>query len=212
MPARNSCNQMYDLKTFLPSNYRTDLSSVKWEDSVVVFGCSMVYGVGLEEFNSLTFHLSRLLKCPVVNMGVNGSSMNFSLHNQLVLHKSYPRPKAVINIWTEYSRSSYYNRDYISNYDPWNITLNSYGDIWTKDPAHSKTQAIMTQHIARTLWKDIPYYEATFFRETEQLLGCDLLLSHANESDYADDGIHPGPVAIHKSARFISKRARFKFS
>jgi len=212
VPTGDTCYKMYDLKTFLPATYRTNLNSVDWKESVVVFGCSMVYGEGLEEKDSIPFHLSNMLNCPVINMGVTGSSINFSLYNQLALYNQCSAPKGVINIWTEHNRSSYYTKNSIVNYGPWNTTMHSYGDLWTADSVHGETQAIMAQVILKNLWKDVPYYEATFFKKTQQLLGCDQLVGHMNDTDYASDGEHPGPLATYKCAEYITERSGFNFS
>ena len=199
---------MYNLKNFLPYSYRTDLENADWRESIVIFGCSMVYGEGLELEDTIPYHINKQLNVPVVNMGVIGSSMYFSLYNQMVL-KNISQPKAVINIWTEYSRIPYFKTDRVDNYGPWNIGKNNFGDLWTTDNSNAVAHALMIQQSSKALWKEIPYYEATFFKPTQAILNCDQLLGHATKDDYAKDRIHPGPIATKMCADYIISRANF---
>jgi len=208
LSARHTHYKMYNLKNFLPYDYRTDLKDINWEESIVVFGCSMVYGAGLDLEDTIPYHINKQLDVPVVNMGVVGSSMYFSLYNQMVL-KNIAQPKAVINIWTQYTRVPYFKTDQVVNYGPWDTEQNSFGDLWARDDSNAVAHALMIHQSSKELWKEIPYYEATFFRPTQTILNCDQLVGHANDTDYARDGIHPGPIATKMCADYIISRANF---
>jgi hypothetical protein len=204
----------YNFKTFLPTGhtgyvvnsagYRTtEFDTIDWQESVVIFGCSMVFGEALDEEHTITSQLSRLIDHPVVNMGVIGSSIQHSVHNQLILKQNFPAPRAVINMWTEYSRCTLYN-NMPNTYGPWNTDKGSYGDLWNQDPINSQVHALLMQSISRQLWKDIQHYEATFFTSTQGVLNCEQFSGHLTETDYAKDGQHAGPLATNFVAETLA--------
>jgi hypothetical protein len=186
--------------------YRTaEFKKINWKDSVVIFGCSMVFGEGLDEEQTISYKLSKLINLPVINMGAIGTSIQFSLHNAVILKENFPTPKAVINLWTERNRSIYYSLPVPMNYGAWNTLEGSFGDLWNQDDNHSKIHAMLAQSISKQLWKDTVYYEATFFKATREVLKCPHLRGHLNSTDYARDNQHPGPLATTAVAKRLAK-------
>jgi len=204
----------YNFKTFLPTNtnycvnsagYRTDeFDTIDWKKSIVIFGCSMVFGEGLDAEQTISYQLSKLLNCPVINMGVTGSSIQYSVHNQLILKQNFPTPCAVVNLWTEYSRCTLYSK-MPNTYGPWNTDKGSYGDLWNQDPINSQVNALLMQSISRQLWNNTQHYEATFFTSTQSVLNCEQLNGHLTDTDYANDGQHPGPLATQAVSELLAK-------
>ena len=91
--------------------YRTkEFNKINWKKSIVVFGCSLVYGVGVSEKDTIASQLSEITGHYVVNMGVNGSSPQFSVHNLICLLQHY-KPKAIAIGWSDASRVPLYLKD-----------------------------------------------------------------------------------------------------
>jgi hypothetical protein len=69
-------------------NYRApEWDSIDWENSVVMFGCSQVFGVGVDEDQTLGYYLSELLNKPVINLGIpGGSSMALWINTEKLLN------------------------------------------------------------------------------------------------------------------------------
>ena len=66
-------------------SYRTEqFADIDWANSVVIFGCSAVFGVGVDDADTISSQLSTLMNCPVINMGVGGSSITYALHNSII--------------------------------------------------------------------------------------------------------------------------------
>lgn len=205
----------YNFKTFLPTNtnYRVNSSgyraaefdTIDWKESIVIFGCSMVFGEGLDEEQTISYQLSNLLNCPVINMGVTGSSIQHSVHNQVILKKNYPTPRAIVNLWTEYSRCTLYGDSTPTTFGPWNTDNGSYGDIWNSNPVNAQVNALLMQTISRQLWHNTEHYEATFFRSTQGVLDCEQLNGHLTDVDYAKDGQHPGPLATQAVSELLAE-------
>ena len=79
-------------------NYRTDdFRKIDWLNSVVVFGCSNVFGIGVDDTDTVSFNLSKLINRPVINMGCPGTSIKFSFHNNLILKNHYQSLEQKIN-------------------------------------------------------------------------------------------------------------------
>jgi hypothetical protein len=178
--------------TYNKDFYRTgEFKNLDWANSIVIFGCSNVFGVGQDEYDTVSSTVERLVGMPVINMGVGGSSINFSLHNSIIMSREYPTPKAVVHLWTEESRCVYYSKKKLFNLGSWNRRERyDYFNAWTADPYNYKTNALFASLISQQLWEGkCKYYEASYFEETSKTLKCDKLKS----IDLSRDIIHYGP-------------------
>jgi len=168
--------------------YRTEeFEKIDWAQSVVIFGCSTVFGTGVSDDHTIDYFLSKILGIPVINLGVASTSIAYSLHNSLILSEYYPTPKAVVNLWTEYSRTAYYLDNRVDNKGVW--TEDHFTQEWLHYDSNSATHAIFAQMTSHLLWKNkSAYYEASFFPGTAILFHCD----HLPVFDQARDLIHYG--------------------
>lgn len=176
--------------------FRTSpFSKIDWANSIVVLGCSNVYGVGLAVEDTMCSQLEKILNIPVVNLGIPGSAVDLVCWNSLILHNYYPRPKAVIQIWTGLSRySDYIQREAWVSYSP-------------RDPGYYNrlNWDMRSQYYIeadRTLWKNkTMYYEGSFFRDTAAMTGVsDLAGDHR-----ARDLLHPGIESNRSAAENIAE-------
>jgi hypothetical protein len=182
--------------------YRTaEFNTIDWGNSIVIFGCSNVFGVGVDDKYTLATQLSELVNKPVINMGVGGGSITFSLHNAIILRDHYPTPLAVINLWTDYSRTVYYHKKKVTACGSWNIETNNYMHSWAAEDSHGKTHAIFASKTSKLLWENTKYFEGSYFNQTAQLLSCKLM----DHKEDARDGLHYGNSTHHRSAVTIAE-------
>jgi len=183
--------------------YRTkEFDSIDWANSVVIFGCSEVFGTGVDESHTVASFLSDLIKLPVINLGVSGSSIMFSLHNSLLLNNLYPTPKAVVHLWTEYSRVISYDTHGLTHHGSWDLDKDNYMIEWAFDDINPATYASFCQMTSHQIWKDkTVYYEATPFPATATLFDCE----HLIKVDHARDLVHSGIVSKKAMAMKIAK-------
>lgn len=193
------------------SNYRTaEFKDIDWSESVVVFGCSNVFGTGLDEEDTITSCLSKIINRPVINMGVAASSMYFSLNNSVILNEYYPTPKGIVQLWTNIDRITYYRKNKIDHLGGWILEgipseKSGFYGAWALDEVNIKTNALFAQMISRQLWRNhCSYYEATFFEGTAKTLKCDLF----RHLDHARDLIHPGRKSAEQAAIKIAKNLK----
>jgi hypothetical protein len=186
--------------------YRTyEFETIDWEKSVVIFGCSNVFGVGLAESDTVSAQLSLLINKPVINMGVGGTSLMYNLYNSVILLAGYQTPQAVIQLWSNYDRCTYFKEDEIVYGGAWNMKMGDYMNVWNQDPANPQTNAIFASKIFKQLCNGkTKYYEASFFKDTAELLECDQLVYNND----ARDLIHPGINSAYLAAVRIAENLK----
>lgn len=182
--------------------YRTkEFKNIDWANSVVLFGDSFVFGVGVDDRETISYQLEQIIGRPVINMGVGGTSMCYSLNNSSILRDGYPTPKAVVHLWTNYDRTTFYRKRSLISCGAWNVGDFSFTKEWTSDVHHGMTNALFIAKISRWLWKDTKYFEASYFKETAKLLKC----PYIETLDKARDIIHAGKESHLKAAKTIAK-------
>lgn len=184
--------------------YRTkEFEKIQWEKSIIIFGCSFVFGAGVNEDETISSYLEDIFQCPVINMGIGGSCNQLIFHNSLVLLENYPPPKSIIFCWTSFLRYlkyntfndaklmgewSYYDKD--EDYDKsYNSIMNSF--------LHTKSTIKMWEN--RTKVSNF-----SFFLQTSNLIKCPIL-SHQLITETSRDFSHPDPTSNLNIAKFISK-------
>jgi hypothetical protein len=170
---------------------------INWANSIVMIGDSIVEGIGLPLEDTTVKKLEQELGIPVVNLGVSGSAIDGACINSLILHNNFPRPKALVHLWTSLYRYTQFNssqkKGSIKNFLP---RRSGYIDLGWEERSKFYIQA------DRQLWKDKTiYYEATFFQDTAKQLGFEVL----PEIDLARDQDHPGPRSCELAAKRIAK-------
>lgn len=184
------------------SNYRTiEFDSVDWANSIVIFGCSNVFGVGVAEDETVSHYLSEIMGRPVINLGAGATSITFSFHNSVMLSQGFPTPWAVIHIWSEISRSILYTKTGLLHFGAWNIGIHPYAKQWNIEHHNPSTQAIFISLASNSMWKNkTKFVEASYFKETAKVLDCIYL----ELIDNARDIMHPGLNTNQLTANILS--------
>jgi len=174
------------------------MSHIDWQKSIVVFGCSNVYGTGLAEEDTLCSVMSKITGMPVINLGIVGSAVDMAVFNSFYLYKNLPHPRAIIQIWTSLHRYTFFN---------FNGDVNKH-NINQKNYIHKMNWTARNKiHIEqdRELWKnsDTIYHEASFFENTAKNK-----IQFLNSYDTARDLSHPGIESNKQAARQIVKELR----
>ena len=98
------------LYTVNSQGYRCpEFETIDWERSILIFGCSNVFGVGASDEATVSSQLQLLVNRPVINLGQGATGYSFNWMNSTILKECGVRPKAVVYIWPEYSRQSIFN-------------------------------------------------------------------------------------------------------
>jgi hypothetical protein len=165
--------------TLNSSGYRTkEFDDIDWKESIVMFGCSQVFGIGVTDEHTIPYFLEQLSGRPVINMGIGGSSIQTVLHNSIILNDSkYPTPKAVVNMWTDLNRYQLYENNFAINVGTWRNSNDKF-----RTPDNMIPFNLMNIKMVRNLWKNKTiYYECSGFgqekiiNKLDSIIRCDSL-------------------------------------
>lgn len=173
------------------------LNKVVWEDSVVVFGCSNVKGTGHPIEDTICYILEETLGIPVVNMGISGGGIDITCWNSLILHDHYPKPKAIVHIWTALDRYAEYNGEL-------SMILHHSNKKYCHNHTWSERSKLYVK-ADRALWKNkLPYYECAMFTHVAKELEVDFY----DQVDDARDICHPGTKSYRIAVKGIAENLK----
>jgi hypothetical protein len=187
--------------------YRTEeFDNIDWKESIVIFGCSFTFGIGVTDEHTISYFLEQLSGRPVINMGIGASSIQTALHNSIILNDSkYPTPKSVVYLWTGLDRCHLYENNYVNHFGAWSLK----NDFTAKQ--NIVPFNLMNIKIIRNLWKNKTiYYEGSNFGQ-EKLINA---LDSENHCEFlpgdkfARDLMHCGPVSNRNIAEKIYKKIK----
>jgi hypothetical protein len=194
--------------TLNSQGYRTkEFKEIKWEDSIVIFGCSHVMGAGLDDGDTISSNLERLIGLPVINMGVCGSSVDYNITNQTILRSYYPRPRAVVNLWPNIDRGTWFHQHTVEHLLPYSLKYNPNENnklifALNEDRYHQIVRGNIHRLIAEQLWKhDGLYYDATTNIIDAEALSCDFFYRDNNARDCSHFGKDCSVVIAGKIAK-----------
>jgi hypothetical protein len=201
---KQSSDWIYRFKKIIYRNNNLGFRSkpfdqVNWEESIVVLGCSNVYGTGLAEEDTVSNKLEEILKIPTINLGVPASAVDLSCWNSLILHEKNYRPRAVVQIWSDLAR---YTDKFGNILRPFGAGSNSY--ISELDWTERSKFYIMSD---RALWRGkAAYHEGSFFPDTANTLNIDSFRCDDCARDLAHPGIESARIAAERIAESLKKQ------
>ena len=192
-------------------HYRTsNWSDCNWNNSVLVFGCSFVFGVGVGEDDTLCYQLSKNLNLPAINLGQPGVGINFIWANSVLLKSQRVVPKACVYVWPDISRQTEFLSPYeIDNHGAWNIEDSAFGKMSLNETHNLVYYGYMIKNL-KLLW-NCPVIDATFYKNISKTYQCDFIeyLDQARDISTLPNGfrsVHPGPNSLKQGADIITKR------
>jgi hypothetical protein len=179
-------------------------TDIDWGESVVILGCSYVYGIGLAEDETISSQLQNILKRPVVNLGVPSSGPTFAMHNSILLNKNFTTPWAVVSLWSDWYRiHEFVNENHINHYTATSDhTAGSFPCMWGNSIVNPEMHSYFSIIATREIWKSKTRYKSYSFWEpiedTTKAIRQKL-------NDYARDMGHPGSESAVLAATMIAE-------
>jgi hypothetical protein len=184
-----------------------------WQNSIVVLGCSCVFGVGVSDDETLTHYLSKITGRNVINLGIGGGSNQLILDTSLTMKRNYGNPYSLITMWTCMDRLPYYGDGELYHIGLWNHILNSYDinasrykmifDNFYEDKGHENVTFYNIVQAMRAIWEDkTKYFEGSFFEPTAHY---GQLPDYFPFSNNGRDLLHPGAFDHKKTANEIAE-------
>lgn len=188
--------------------YKT-FDNFDWNNSIVVLGCSMVYGQGLTNEQTVAHQLELKLNIPCINLGVQGASPMYIWSELTDILDLGIKPKAIVVVWSDPSRFIEYLGTDVKNYTVTSAELPTATTIAKEWIAHEHQgfefakRAIIS---SRVMCKDIPYFDYAWFHNKQ----LDLFNLSIYTCDSSTDRSHPGPLSYEKWAEHIANDIRCK--
>lgn len=189
---------------------------IDWANAIVLIGCSVTFGAGLAEDETIGYYVSQLTGRPTVNLGFPSGSNQLLLNNAAALRNHYGQVYAVAINWTTLDRFHFYG--------PYSHTVG----LWTEPDAEADgvnlydlykarnyseldrdIEAYYQAQCARAIWQDrTRYVTLSYFAQTAHYTRSDIYVRKINVplEQRARDLIHPGPEASRDAARLIVAR------
>jgi len=181
---------------------------IDWSESVVLFGDSWAFGLGLDSESTISSRLSdELGGIPVINLGQTGVSWTFNWINSVRMIDAGIRPRAVVYIWPGIRRYSRLISDKVAcSGGVWDVDKPGISREYTLDTVHSKNMSIEILRTVRTLWSCPQLHYA--WREDVSDISSEIEM--LTNIDKARDQIHPGPKSTAAWARNMARKLSAK--
>jgi hypothetical protein len=166
-----------------------------YESAVVLYGCSVIWGQGLERQQRLGYQLEQLIDQPVIVAARPGTGPLHHSESQRLIHQQH-RPCLEIVCWSAAQRVTVDGVDY----GAWR-----WKPEFNQDPEHWLTVADQARQAMQDrsprLW-EYSWYKPLIKRWSVQSW------RRRDWEDLADDQAHPGPRAVYKFAQELAARIR----
>ena len=204
---------MYSINS---NGYRCpEWKDVCWRESIVVIGCSVVMGVGVDDIDTLSVRLEEQLDTPVINLGIGGSSNQLMLYNSLCLIENNIKPKAVVAVFSDPSRVSIFNEHRAQPVGSWvhDRTLyrpkeeQDFYNFWAGTSNNADIHGTMSATAVELAWKSqgVPFLGLQVYGEWCPDMGYQRL---TDPVDLARDLQHAGVATQKKWAKELAPLIR----
>ena len=114
-----------------------EFDKIPWDKTVVMFGCSNMFGIGLALKDTIPAQFTALTGIPAINLGVPGSSLQYSMYNSAIFKKLYPKPRAVVVDIPDASRCALFLPEGDLSFRPvhcgsWTEDMSGLGKSWRR--------------------------------------------------------------------------------
>ena len=102
------------------SGYRThEWKDIDWKNAIVVLGCSIVFGVGLAEEETMCYQIEKITGRQTINLGYPGGSNEVIINNCASLINNFGAPHTIVIGWTFPDRFRFYEKDNFTDIGVW---------------------------------------------------------------------------------------------
>ena len=174
-------------------------SAINWSNSILLFGCSFIYGVGIDDKETCANHLHLRSGCEMVNLGMPGSSSMFQWINSSILCANRIQPRAVIYLWPDASRTTELltNQQYV-NTGAWSAERREFGTDWALHASHGSEYLKHAMVSVTAMWQCSTLHYTLDHRTADQIETIRHLGSYVSGPNWARDWdgkiAHPGPM------------------
>ena len=189
-------------------------NEINWSEAIVLFGCSCTFGVGLDETETISYHLSKLTGREVVNLGYSSGSNELIVNNCASMLKNFGMPYGVVINWTTTDRFRFYRSNQYDDLGPWtknaaeiNDEEIDVGKLWELtfiDPVNELAKNYYWSTYTDAIFEGrTKYAKISFFGLTAHYTRSEKWFEIDNG---ARDMLHPGEGNSIEVAKYLSER------
>lgn len=192
--------------------YRCDeWENIDWKNSIVILGCSTIFGIGCAEDETVSHYLSQRTGRNVINLGYPGGSVDLIAHHSASLLLNFEIPHAVIVSWPPMDRFMFFSKA-IHHCGSWTCAKDVVDDtnlfelfkLRNYNKINEYVNCYQTSKIIEAHWKGrAKYVTGGFFNEATYHLNADLNFEFL---DVGRDVVHQGPRSNMMAAYKIHKK------
>jgi hypothetical protein len=189
-----------------------EFNCIDWSNSILMFGCSYVYGVGIDDTHTMASRLTEMLGIPVVNLGQGATDDLFQWANSCILAREGIQPRAVIYCWPGVHRLTELlaNRE-TRNWGSWSSPP-GFGTEWVVHETHGWEFLRYLSISVRSLWSCPVLEFHPYLNQPEvfgdSIIGLGFAVSDAGRDVLPAGNFHPGIETNRNWARFMAQRYR----
>lgn len=181
----------------------SEWDKIDWSSSILFFGCSQTFGVGLPLDMTIPYLVEQSLGISCINLARMGSSCMFQWANTVRLYSAGIRPRAVVYVWPDHCRVTHFLAS------PMVLSVGTWREghelmPWVLDSNQGQE---FFRHVVLTvnsLWT-CPIIHTTFTEENLKVLNPAVCFRH---EDSARDLKHPGPKSAQLLANYLVANLR----
>ena len=178
---------------------------IDWKESIVILGCSNVFGIGLENRKTLAKQLEKLVGVDVINLGIPGSALDLAVFNSFFIYENLPHPKAIIQVWTSPERySQFYLNGDIETMAPFTKGFDPKLNSAFKNLIHIEQDRALWRN-SSSVYREYSFFDDWLYLEKDFGIKKDLGIEIFDELDKARDLSHPGDLTNLKAAEIVKK-------
>lgn len=194
------------------NGYRcAEFNSIDWSNSVVVLGCSLTFGIGVDDSETTSSLLQNILGHNVINLGMPGTGADYVLHNLARLKQANINPKKIIIQYPHSTRSfRWMTPNHVEAVSIGN-DKKDFEQWFLKHDVHHKEHTKSCRDIIRLFYPDVFEYSShSYVANMLSVTDWDThVLAHemgyTNMTDRARDLIHPGLAVNRAIAELLAK-------
>lgn len=192
-------------------------ADINWKESIVILGDSCTFGVGVDQTETISYQLEKMLGRPVVNLGVPAGSNDLILQNSSTILNHFGEPWAVVIIWSTTDRFRYFYQHGFRDVGPWIAEIPEFQqkengvnlyDLWAAqaiDPFNRFSRQYYNAQMAKAMFKNLKdkYINISFYEESALVARADHVFCVDNQ---ARDLVHPGPEQTLEVAEYLYEK------
>ena len=169
-------------------------NKIDWDNSILIFGCSFVYGLGIDDKDTCSNKIYESTFVKTINLGIPGGSPMSQWVNSTILRHEGINPKGVVYVWPFHHRTvELLPNTKCVHYGPYS-DITDFNHAWSNHTSHGLEYLRYCVYNTSLLWS----CPVLHYHLQEDVCNVIPEIKHLQTIDKArdcnNDAAHPGPL------------------